>query len=251
MYASRLANRCSRGAAVGALLALVLLVAGCSVFKKDFTDRKFYALEVIEPGLGAAGEVYLEVRPFRSVEPATERLLIYRDSANAYRKDFYNLLITSPQALVGGLVAAYLADAGLFAGTVRSGSLVDASHFLEGSVTALYGDYAKSGQSSAVIEVQLFLLESREGRMKPLIVGEYREAIPMDRRAPDKLVEGWNEGLQRILERFCAEVEAAGFPRWEQSIVPDDELPASTWEELLEEVPFEEADFAPTEELLP
>jgi hypothetical protein len=69
---------------------------------------------------------------------------------------------------------------------------------LEGTVTALYGDYRRPDARKAVIGLQVALID--ESSTRPVIVfqRDYHRAVEMTEASPDGLAKGWSRGLEQI-----------------------------------------------------
>ena len=182
-------------------ICLVLLVlGGCVNLGRSYPEKHFYILETVHPGEMHASipGTILKVRKFRA-SPAFERKeLVYRTSDARYEGDFYNEWFVPPNAMITQQVVNWLTRAGLFQYVMDSSGPLPATHSLEGTLTALYGDY-RATPAKAVLAVQFFLLHEASGQAEVLWHQEYRKEVDVMERTPEALVSGWNEALRLIL----------------------------------------------------
>ena len=105
------------------------------------------------PGPSSTCEDYLSRLRFEGKE------LVYRMGDTRYESDFYNAWFLSPSAMLTQQMQDWLRHARLFERVVATSSYMDATHILEGTVTALYGDYRQEGGHKAVVGIQIVLIE--------------------------------------------------------------------------------------------
>src|SRR6266850_1515565 len=77
-------------------------------------------------------------------------------------------------------------------------SYLDATHILEGTVTALYGDYRQQGEQKAVVGMHIVLIEDNSTRTAIVFQRDYHQMVELTEPSPDELTRGWNEGLRQI-----------------------------------------------------
>ena len=178
----------------------LLLLSGCVSLAKSFPDKHYYALDVTrqgEPGVPVPGAV-LDVRGL-FVSPRFEgKELVYRTGDTRYESDFYNAWFVSPSAMLTQQIQNWLSNASLFEHVAATHSYVDATHILEGTVTALYGDYRQQGEQKAVVGMHIVLIEDNSTRPVIVFQRDYRQMVELTEPSPDELTRGWNEGLQQI-----------------------------------------------------
>ncbi|HQY59296.1 MAG: ABC-type transport auxiliary lipoprotein family protein [Nitrospira sp.] len=177
-----------------------LVLDGCVGLSKSYPEKHSYALEVVrqgEPFAPTPGSV-LKVRKFRASPAAGEKELVYRTSDTRYEADFYNEWFVPPNAMITQQVLNWLTRAGLFEFVMDSSGPLPATHMLEGTLTALYGDY-RATPAKAVLAVQFFLLHEASGQAEVLWHQEYRKEVDVMEQTPEALVSGWNGALRLIL----------------------------------------------------
>ena len=183
------------------VVSLALLVlSGCVSLVKSFPDKHYYALDVTrqgEPGVPVSGAV-LDVRGL-FVSPRFEgKELVYRTGDTSYESDFYNAWFVSPSAMLTQQIQNWLRNASLFEHVAATRSYLDATHILEGTVTALYGDYRQQGEQKAVVGMHIVLIEDNSTRTAIVFQRDYQQMVELTEPSPDELTRGWNEGLQQI-----------------------------------------------------
>jgi cholesterol transport system auxiliary component len=195
-----------------ALLALLLggALGGCvSGLTKPAPEKRQYVLTAARPTREppAANGLVLLMRRF-TIDPAyQDRGIVTRTDAVSMQSDFYNEFFIDPAQLVSGQISAWLAACGLFSEVVGPTSALAPTHVLEGHVVKLYGDL--SGTPSAVLELQLLLLDVRAGANRVLLHPDFERREATAARDPAALVQGWNQGLSAILAEFEQSLRAA------------------------------------------
>ena len=178
----------------------LLVLSGCVSLAKSFPDKHYYALDVTrqgEPGVPVSGAV-LDVRGL-FVSPRFEgKELVYRTGDTRYESDFYNAWFVSPSAMLTQQVQNWLRNARLFEHVVATPSYLDATHILEGTVTALYGDYRQQEGHKAVVGMHIVLIEDNSTRRAIVFQRDYHQVVELTETSPDGLTRGWNQALQQI-----------------------------------------------------
>ena len=191
----------------------LLFLSGCVSLTKSFPDKHYYALEVTrqgEPGVPASGAV-LDVRGL-FVSPGFEgKELVYRTGNTRYESDFYNAWFLSPSAMLTQQMQDWLRQAQLFEHVVASPSYLDATHIMEGAVTALYGDYRQQGGRKAVVGMHIVLIEDHSTRPAIVFQRDYQQLVELTETSPDALTRGWNQGLEKIFMTLEADLRRVDF----------------------------------------
>jgi cholesterol transport system auxiliary component len=178
----------------------LLAFCGCVNLSTSYPEKHYYALEVArhdEPFFSISQTV-LKVRKFRFSLAFGGKEFVYRISDARYEADFYNEWFISPNAMLTQQVLNWLTEANLFQYVMDSTGPLSATHSLEGSVTALYGDY-RASPSKAVLSLQLFLVHEASSPADIVLHQEYRQEVELMEKSPEALVKGWNEALRLIL----------------------------------------------------
>ena len=123
------------------LAASMMLPAGCSLRQK--APLKFtYLVEASRPGetRHGAGKRALRLRSLGVAPPYEERGFVYRTSDLGYESDFYHEFLVTPRAMLTEQARQWLDASGLFSAVIDPASKAEATHSLEGHVSALYAD---------------------------------------------------------------------------------------------------------------
>jgi len=144
------------------------------------------------------------------VSPSFEgKEFVYQTGPLSYRSDFYNELFLNPADIFTEQTRRWIAAADLFGHVVDANSNLDATHYLEGAVNALYGDYSDRSSPKAVLEMQFLLVKDTGAEPRVILQRNYREVTPLKDDLPETLVEGWRQGLMKILAAFEADLRKA------------------------------------------
>ncbi|HLY09119.1 MAG TPA: hypothetical protein VKW04_07455 [Planctomycetota bacterium] len=184
-----------------AWLLILIAAGGCVDLKAAYPDRRYYTIESERPGAGrpgAPGSV-LRVRRFSASKMCDGSEFVRRTGEAVYESDFYNVLFMAPAQQIGEQTQRWLSAATLYGHVVGTGSSIPETHTLEGNLVALHGDYRKPQAPMAVIEIQFMLVRVATDPPVALVQKTYRKEVPLSSGEPAALVQGWSEGLSRIL----------------------------------------------------
>jgi uncharacterized lipoprotein YmbA len=183
-----------------ALLSAALLAGGCSL-KKQYPAKHSFLIEAQRVGeaRAAAASGVLRVRNLQVAAPFEGKGFVYRNSGLGYQTDFYHEFLVAPRALITEQTRQWLGVSGLFRFVLDPASKADATHSLEGNVSALYGDYRDAASSKAVLAVEFFLVNDQSASPEIVFHKSYRQEVPLENRAPETLAKGWGKALEQIL----------------------------------------------------
>ena len=178
----------------------LLMFTGCVSLAKSFPSKHYYALEVARHGdaFVPVSQTVLQIRTFRAAASFEGKGFVYRTSDARYDADYYNEWFVTPNAMLTQQVLNWLTVADLFQYVMDSSGPLSATHILEGTVTALYGDY-RATPSKAVLGLQFFLIHEPSSPASILVHKEYRKEVELSENSPEALVSGWNTALHLIL----------------------------------------------------
>ena len=186
------------------VFATLPVMTGCINLDKAYPEKRYFALETsLEAEISSpdTGKV-LTVRRFR-VSPRYEgKGLVYRLKELSYESDFYNEFFVSPAPMFTEEIRKRLAGSGLFKQVLIPASLLDSTYFLEGAVTALYGDYRVNTAPKAILEMQFFVLQQTTVSPKIIFNSQYHKEEPLNGNTPDALIKSWNAAFNQILTEF-------------------------------------------------
>lgn len=194
-----------------AALFPVLATAGCVGLAREAPQKIRYVLQVSRPAGTparaplAAGTI-LRVRPFHLATPTSTQSLVFRRAASRFEADFYHEWLGPPEQNVAVLAKRWLEDSGLFAAVVDADSSLEATHVLEGDLTALFGDLS-GDRPHAVLGCAFVLLEGPDDAL--VFARRYEEREPLPADTPDELVAGFERALARILRALEEDLERA------------------------------------------
>jgi cholesterol transport system auxiliary component len=183
------------------LCALLCLLSGCIRLQSSYPEKRYFLIDVSRRGVVSPrpADGVLKVVTF-SVSPQYEgKDFVYRKTDIAYESDFYNEFLISPSDMFTEQVRQWMARSGLFRQVSDLGSYDEATFFLGGTVTALYGDFRQVAAPRAIMEIEFVLAHDVLAKRKVAFQNHYRREIAMDKASPQALVEGWNEALRQIL----------------------------------------------------
>lgn len=192
------------------LVAVALILApGCSL-KKAYPAKSTFALEATrgEKAARNSSAAVLRVRPFTAAAPFDERVFRHRVGDLRFESDFYSEFLFSPRALIGDQTRQWLQRAGLFRAVLEPASRAEATHSLEGSVTALYADYRDVAAPKAVMEIRFLLLKDLSAFPEIVLDKTYRQEVSLENRQPTTLAAGWSKGLAQILTALEQDLSA-------------------------------------------
>ena len=193
----------------GALILLVaVLTVGCVRLAKEYPVKRQHVLDVQRAADAAApmGE-NLAVRTFSISSICEGKQFVVRRGEADIESDYYNEFAVAPALLVTEQARRWFEDAGLFDQVSGSSSLLDATHALEGHISALQGDWRE--EPRAILELQLTLIDVRTEPPRVLVHRRYDLAVPLQEKSADGLTRAWNSALSEALSRFEQDAIAA------------------------------------------
>jgi len=202
-----------RSVLIWLILVFVSVCSACGVtFSRKEARKKYYSLEVERPGLTGAkvSEESLKVGRVRFSPRYEGKALVYRTGRFDYVSDFYNEWFVQPRAMFTDQLRRWMTSSGLFAHVVEGGSSLETSLLLEGSVTAMYGDYRQAGATEAVLEMQFFLIDESGREPRVLFKRDVSKRVAIASQTSDVLVGGWNEALSEIFSELESALRDGG-----------------------------------------
>ena len=193
---------CPHGVYVPAFLLLALLSSGC--LSRPAPAKHQFVLVAARPGQppGRSRDIVLAVRSFTADPVYNSRGLVYRKGESEYESDFYNEFLIAPQDLISSQTRNWLAQSGLFKTVLEPGSLLQATHILEGNVLALYGDLHGQNLPQAVLQVRVFLVANQGSTLQLVFTRDYRASRQAQQKTADALVAAWDQCLAQILSEL-------------------------------------------------
>jgi hypothetical protein len=188
-------------------LVLLLLLSLCGVggcLSRDAVEKQRYAV-MLERASGATGPGtgVLRVSIVRAAPAFERKSFIYRRSENTFVSDFYNEFFSAPGVMLRENLIAWLGDSGIFEYVVAT-SDADPDWILESRLEALYGDGRKQEHLSAVVSLQITLLDASDAK-RPIVMQQSYEAV---RELADKNPENYLHSVEAALVSIFGELEA-------------------------------------------
>lgn len=182
-----------------ALLLAGLIIQGCSL-KQPIPAKQSFLLEPVRTGEVRTVEslVQLRLRNLQVAAPFEGKGFVYRTSGLGYKSDFYNEFLTAPRTLIAGQLQTWLGASKIFRNVLPPGITLEATHALDGTISALYGDFQNPSAPKAVVAAEFFLSSDQTSLSEIVFHKNYRQEIAIDGRQPEALAKGWTEALARI-----------------------------------------------------
>jgi len=193
------------------LLGLVMLsvvlpfTAGCVDLSRPALAKHYYLLDAAPKPADPppAHDGAIRVTGIEVSAPFSERSLVYRLDQERYESDFYNEYFVAPRAMISAQLVEWLTVRRVFATTLPPSSTLDAPYFLEGQVTAMYGDLRNKAETEAVFSIQIFVTETISPDRRIVLQRSYSHRV----RAPDRSAEAITKGLSQALQQSLGELE--------------------------------------------
>ncbi len=189
-----------RGVAGIASLILFFAFAGCVKLERHYPEKSFYSLEATRAGASAPSPIFGDLRLSRVqvAAPYAGKPFVYQLGGLRMEEDFYNRFFSAPGELITEATARWLRASSLFEQVYAQPAPTEPPWFMEGSVSALYGDFSDT-PAKAVMEIGFNLFHDAEGGNRIVLTQNYRREIPLPAKTPAALAAGWSTALTQIL----------------------------------------------------
>jgi ABC-type uncharacterized transport system auxiliary subunit len=177
-----------------------MVLSGCGS-RTAFNQRNF-VLETSRKGpqQKTSKDIILDVKNFSIDTTFNTKSLVYRKGQSEYETDFYNQFLIKPDDMITEKTRNWLSESGLFKWVLEPGSYTDATHVLEGNITALYGDFRDDSSPKASMKIRIFLVKLPE---KSMVFGKtYAVVSEVKSQTAEALVEAFDKCLINILSNL-------------------------------------------------
>lgn len=194
---------------LSALLLAGSILTGCSL-KQANPSKQSFLLEPVRTGevRASSSPVQLRLRNIHIAAPFEGKGFVYRTSDLGYKVDFYNEFLIAPRTLIASQLQSWLGTSKVFRAVLPSGVTGEATHTLDGNVSALYGDFRIPSAPKAVVEAEIFITSDR-GAAETVFHRSYRQEISIVERQPESLAKGWSLALEKIFAALEADMATA------------------------------------------
>jgi len=134
------------------------------------------------------------------------RGLVYRLSDVRYASDPYNRFGAEPGAMLGNRIAEWLDGTGQFRAVVPPSGARPAEYVLDVSVTELFGDFRHGHAPSAVLSMQLALIDQTGARSKVVYERSSARIASLAKSSSEELVRGYGVALAETLQQVEEEL---------------------------------------------
>ena len=192
------------------IMVLNFLLTGCVNIDRRYPEKQFFVLDASrnEKLSASTSDAVLKIQRFHVASQFEGKDFVYRRGDLNYESDFYNEFLISPGVMIAEEVNKWLTQSGLFQQVISFLSLIEPTFYLEGVVSALYGDYRNNHSPEAVLEVQFFLVRNISARPVTVFEKTYRQKTVLKEKSPAALAEGWSRSLEHILSQFESDLKA-------------------------------------------
>lgn len=184
------------------ILAVSVCLGGCS-FKQAYPAKETFLIEARRVGEAKASShampLVLRARNLQVSAPFEGKGFVYRGSGLRYETDFYHEFLVAPRALLTEQVRQWLGASGVVGVVIDSASKADATHLLDGHVSALYGDYRELAAPIAVLAIEFFLSREQSASGEIIFHHRYRQEVSIENHNAETLAQGWGRALEQIL----------------------------------------------------
>ena len=180
------------------LMIVSMVLSGCGPKRIAYNQRNF-VLETSRnnPQQKISKNVILNVQNFSIDIAFSSKSLVYRKGQSEYETDFYNQFLINPDDMITEKTRSWLSESGLFKWVLDPGSYTDATHVLEGNITALYGDFRDDSSPKASMKIRVFLVKLPEKAV--VFTNTYESLSEFKDSTAESLIEAFGLCLTNIL----------------------------------------------------
>jgi ABC-type uncharacterized transport system auxiliary subunit len=187
------------------LINASIILSGCGS-RAAFNQRNF-VLDASRngPPQQVNKDIILEVQSFNIDRTFSGKGFVYRKGPSEYETDFYNQFLIGPEDMVTEKTRAWLSKSGLFKWVLEPGIYADATHALDGSIIALYGDFTDESAPKAKMEIRFFVIKLSD---KSIVFGKtYSTVLDVKSRTAEGVIAAFDKCLAAILSDLERDLE--------------------------------------------
>ena len=201
------------------LLAVVLLIGGCSSGPKSSAAVRHYALEYASPAFQEVAPVGESVRveTLSAARNFSTTSMVYRSRPYVYDDDAYNRWKVKPSAMISDMLLRDMRTANLFGGVFSDGDRERAEYTLGGVIEELYEQEDKDS-SRAVLALNMTLLNTSRHNAGGRLVFQksYRATEVMEKADADSFAKAVSRAMETLSKQIildtCTSIRSNGSP---------------------------------------
>jgi cholesterol transport system auxiliary component len=179
-----------------------LVFAGCFGVTKTFPEKKYFLIEIENQNSGnnpPKGSGF-KIRRFSISQRFEGKEFVYRKDNVTFESDFYNSFFISPSSNLREEFARGLLGLKTFEWDAGANTRIEPSHFIEITVSDLYGDFRNSPK--AIVNLELFVYTENQSIPLVILKKTYKRSIEIQTKEAGDLVAGYNQALKQILQEI-------------------------------------------------
>jgi ABC-type uncharacterized transport system auxiliary subunit len=194
------------------LLAVVILLSGCSSAAKSSAAIRHYAIEYASPAFKESGPVSesIRVETLSVVRNFSTTSMVYRSRPYVYNDDAYNRWKVKPSVMISDMLLRDMRSAGLFGGVYSDGDREGGDYALGGMIEEMY-EQEERDASRAVLALNMTLLHtSRQNAGGRLVFQKsYRTAEVMERSDADSMARAMSRAMEALSRQIVLDTYTA------------------------------------------
>jgi len=139
-----------------------------------------------------------------SISPLFQsRSFTYRTAENGYEQDPYAGFLIPPERALAESIRGWLRATGVFGRVAETGSWLIPTLIAAISVNELYGDFRKTSQPVATMELHFTCYEVKDEVPGRIVLDKVcAHETPMTRKTPGALMAAWDADLREIMKEI-------------------------------------------------
>lgn len=180
----------------------LILFLGCFGMTKTYPEKKYFLIEVDSPAPAnsAPKGSSFKIRRFSISQRFEGKEFVYRKDNVNFESDFYNSFFISPSSNLREEFTKALLSTKIFEWDAGQNTRIDPTHFIEISISDLYGDFRSNPK--AVLNLELFVYTETNSIPNVLFKKTYRKSIDIQTKEAGDLVAGWNQAFGQITQEI-------------------------------------------------